>query len=543
MLAMQGLKRLLGNFSEIHHRAKDKKNYTPESTAGLSELIVHKELMEIYEFMGQLLKIEELPEKNARLLKLTALTSTRRYNKDGKESKASKINRARALDKVFDCLHKIPKNREVFRFSKEMTHLARTLHIVRMESGYELILDTMSKTAEHVPESLHPVTQRPLAAKNKNTIVSRGTFKRAISARCISVPLEKSDTWINLNVWDDHERKKTITNFKKEVAVSRAYNSPYIAKMYLGRQFRCAKTDKIKCTILTPKAMSFSQMMESGELLKQSPTCLNKMITSLLEGLREFNTKHIHQDLKPQNILVVGDRVNGYKTILSDFGLSVPIKKKSEINNTHVADGTAGYQSPEMSAYTKHWDYDKKYKQSKYYESALGYRLCCADLKYFTYERAHEESYSDPKNDIFGLGIILFELLHGRLPAWEDLPIIQENPLLKALLEPRRENRATAEQALAIHNQMCASQENKPVALDALCADFLGLLSVPQSAAADNDDVLNTNKLLQFSATRAQPVKKPQAHAAEVQEVQVQEANESKEPEIRLSVDAKRKML
>ncbi|RMG08169.1 MAG: serine/threonine protein kinase [Planctomycetota bacterium] len=96
-------------------------------------------------------------------------------------------------------------------------------------------------------------------------------------------------------------------------------------------------------------------------------------VAESLAGLHEEGI--IHRDLKPENILLQGDG----RPLISDFGLAKDLDAADgELTSAGIALGTMGYMAPELIDGTR---------------EELG-----------------------PWTDVFALGAVLFELVHGRPP-------------------------------------------------------------------------------------------------------------------------------
>jgi hypothetical protein len=145
----------------------------------------------------------------------------------------------------------------------------------------------------------------------------------------------------------------------------------------------------------------------------------------------------IHQDIKPDNILVYKDALGNYRVELADFG-KVYIAG-SKVGRDTVS-STVGYQSPEIAAIKK----DPSAPGHKYYY----------DTRYSDYGRvlgrqmASNPIYAQPDkaNDLWAIGIVLHELYHKKLPRKKKAENF--SPLIAGLLNPNRALRFTSEQAL-----------------------------------------------------------------------------------------------
>ena len=424
--------------------------------------------MEIYDFMVELNEVMRLGKGEAREAALIQLVTHPRYTRRQDESPESIKLRADKVKTEYLLMMTNPVDRQVFRFAKETTHLARTLLVVRTATKFQLNVEVMRKTAEHT-QDIHPVTGRYKAEKNLDMKVATGAEKRAKESRSIDESLKKRDS-INLTI------KKVagyldMEEILKEVRMSQEFSgldgSENIAEMRVSKPFRKGKMDKV--VIVSEKGIPLSDMIEKGGFKHFSVAVMNDMIAGLLRGAKLFNTKYVHQDLKPDNILVLGDSEKGYRLALTDFGLAQPLECVLKPRCT------AGYQSPEMSACADFYEPDNEYYDDAY-RATTGYRLSTIMRKE---KVADEEGGSlspskiqadpslwrpHPKNDSWAMGIVLFELIYGCYPETkEHWSYVQANPLLKALLEVEREKRVTIGEALDIHlAQSLAAKEAAP---------------------------------------------------------------------------------
>lgn len=88
----------------------------------------------------------------------------------------------------------------------------------------------------------------------------------------------------------------------------------------------------------------------------------------------------MHRDIKPANIMLNGDG----QAILTDFGIAKMISLEEQMTQTGVGIGTPAYMAP---------------------------------------EQAKGEADIGPPVDIYALGIVLYEMLTGRVPFSADTPL------------------------------------------------------------------------------------------------------------------------
>jgi tetratricopeptide (TPR) repeat protein len=166
--------------------------------------------------------------------------------------------------------------------------------------------------------------------------------------------------------------EQTIARFRNELKTARQISHKNVCRMYhLGREQG------------TPY---ITMEYVSGEDLKSTVTRVGQLsvgktisiISQVCEGLAEAHRLGVvHRDLKPQNIMI--DRAGNAK--IMDFGIARSVKGKG-ITEAGVMIGTPEYMSPEQV----------------------------------------DGQEADKRADIYALGIILFELLTGRVPFEGDTP-------------------------------------------------------------------------------------------------------------------------
>ncbi len=103
----------------------------------------------------------------------------------------------------------------------------------------------------------------------------------------------------------------------------------------------------------------------------------------------------IHRDVKPDNIFLVGERGNAYALKIVDFGLA-RLQGQSSLTGMGVTVGTLEYMAPEQTV-----------------KDATG-----------------------PRTDIYGLGVVLYRMLTGRLPFVGSDTEVLAHQLLSAPVPP-----------------------------------------------------------------------------------------------------------
>lgn len=168
--------------------------------------------------------------------------------------------------------------------------------------------------------------------------------------------------------------EKTIERFRNELKAARKISHKNVCRMYHlskdeeGTQYitmEFVPGEDLKSTIARVGQLSIGKTIS---IAKQ-----------VCEGLSEaHHLGVIHRDLKPQNIMV--DREGNAR--IMDFGIARTLKKKG-ITDAGVIIGTPEYMSPEQV----------------------------------------DEKEVDARSDIYSLGVILYEMVTGRVPFEGDKPL------------------------------------------------------------------------------------------------------------------------
>jgi serine/threonine protein kinase len=129
--------------------------------------------------------------------------------------------------------------------------------------------------------------------------------------------------------------------------------------------------------------MPFVQGGTLSELIQKRSLSLadvRRIITQLGSALSYAHARGmIHRDIKPSNVLI--DESNN--CLLTDFGLARMVEASIKITTSGTVMGTPAYMSPEQGA----------------------------------------GSQIDPRSDIYSLGIILYEMVTGRVPYEAETPV------------------------------------------------------------------------------------------------------------------------
>jgi serine/threonine protein kinase/tetratricopeptide (TPR) repeat protein len=187
--------------------------------------------------------------------------------------------------------------------------------------------------------------------------------------------------------------EKTIERFRNELKLARNISHRNVCRMYdLSEE---EKTPFITMEFVPGENLK-SLIKRIGQLSKFKTLSIAKQVCGGLAEAHRLGV--VHRDLKPQNIMVDSE---GNARIM-DFGIARSIRTKS-ITETGMIIGTPEYMSPEQV----------------------------------------EGVGVDQRSDLYSLGVILFEMLTGRVPFQGETPL---SVILKHKTEPPPDPRKFDEQ-------------------------------------------------------------------------------------------------
>jgi len=167
----------------------------------------------------------------------------------------------------------------------------------------------------------------------------------------------------------------SIERFRREIQITRFIGHPQIVSIY----DLIAEGDRVYLVMEYLRGSDLKQFIAVND-----PVEIDVALDLLGQMLRVLAVCHaknvVHRDLKPQNVMVSDDR----RVTLLDFGIS-RMTALSDLTQTGSSLGSPEYMAPEL------------FSSNTY----------------------------DPRTDIYALGVILFELITGRLPFDGDsLPVL-----------------------------------------------------------------------------------------------------------------------
>jgi serine/threonine-protein kinase len=167
---------------------------------------------------------------------------------------------------------------------------------------------------------------------------------------------------------------KFIESFRRESQAAASLSHPNIVNVFdVGKE---GNIYYIVMELIEGRVLS-DIIKKEGALPIDEAISITKQIA---QGLSIAHKNHIiHRDVKPHNILIMD---NGTAKI-TDFGIAKAINSATIINNTNTILGSVHYFSPEQA----------------------------------------RGDYVDEKSDIYSLGIVLYEMLTGKVPFDADNPV------------------------------------------------------------------------------------------------------------------------
>ena len=228
---------------------------------------------------------------------------------------------------------------------------------------------------------------------------------------------------------------RTIERFRNELRLARTISHRNICRMHdLGRE---ESTYYITMEYVSGEDLK-SLIHRIGALPVGKAVSIARQVC---EGLEEAHRVGVvHRDLKPQNIMI--DREGNAR--IMDFGIARSVKGKG-ITGANVLIGTPEYMSPEQV----------------------------------------DGKEAGPRSDLYSLGVVLFEMLTGRVPFEGDTPLsVAVKQKSEAPPDPRALNRQVPEDLARLVLQcLDKAPERRPAGAAALSARLAEIESVLPTTA------------------------------------------------------------
>jgi serine/threonine protein kinase len=330
-----------------------------------------------------------------------------------------------------------------FRWAKEESGLSRTINIIFDPDTNDifLMLETKSKVIDASDTTIKDIPNTPKFSGTSKTakpawrIDSPKPTKYANAVFYAKVKSELKEAKVEASIGRKAAKQKTNTFLnqttmgpKIKVPGTRSANS----EQYESKQSFYSKW---------ASGGSLSDFLKSNKGQNLSLIQSKKLAAQLLLSVKAMHDSNlIHQDIKTSNILVFQDEQGNYNLELADFGL-VYDPENPNLNKDALA--TLGYESPEISVINK--------------KSDAGFHGYFYNMGYPSYGReiaktlSPESSFKRPHkaNDLWSAGVVIHQIFNkGNAPTEQTSVLF--TPLLEGLLNPIREDRLTAEQALAL---------------------------------------------------------------------------------------------
>jgi serine/threonine protein kinase len=164
-----------------------------------------------------------------------------------------------------------------------------------------------------------------------------------------------------------------VARFRREAKLLAQLQHPYILPV-----FDYGESDGYPYIV-----MPFVQSGTLADLIRIKPLSLSETRQIIIQIGKALSYAHahgmIHRDIKPSNVLINEDG----NCLLTDFGLARMVEASTKITASDTVMGTPAYMSPEQGA----------------------------------------GSNVDHRSDIYSLGIILYEMVTGRVPYTAETPV------------------------------------------------------------------------------------------------------------------------
>ena len=165
-----------------------------------------------------------------------------------------------------------------------------------------------------------------------------------------------------------------LDSFKRESQAAAGLQHPNIVSIYdVGRT---GNINFIVMELVDGRPLS-DFIKENGHLDYKTTIDIAKQVASALAIAHKHQI--IHRDVKPHNIMITSDGV----AKLTDFGIARAVSKATMVADTSKIIGSVHYFSPEQA----------------------------------------RGAYVDERSDIYSLGIVMFEMLTGRVPFDGETPV------------------------------------------------------------------------------------------------------------------------
>ncbi len=341
--------------------------------------------------------------------------------------------------------------------------LPRTIQIVQdLKGECVLILETKSKDwrGKKIPSNISLGWKKNKPSWRIDTITPEPTWTTAvIGSEDISKILKyaKNSQLLCKNAKAEEEEEGDLPH---------PINCSFIGDTYQTKK----RPIRQKISIISPRAsFDLNKSFTNGKWQNFTAYERNRIARGLLYGIQIIHgLGYVYHDLKPTSILIFEDK-RGYYVKLSDF---TNIEKEGD----YLSSPVLGYEAPEtLKAYNRNHNYTDYYKVNNknvqtYGKFVYDQMLTSAPKTVVTDDEMKKLRKANPKTDMWGLGVLLFEFFMGKLvQIKQHFTQLAENKneLIRGLLQPERDKRLNIEQALALQDNL---KEPSLTALNTGCA-------------------------------------------------------------------------
>ncbi len=186
--------------------------------------------------------------------------------------------------------------------------------------------------------------------------------------------------------------EEVVARIKREVQLARKISHPNVCRIYdIGTHIKVSKSgSKVKTIFVTMEFLEgetlYDYINRKGRLsVKEALPIVEQMVRALDAAHKE---NIVHRDFKSSNVMLTKDSDGALKVKVTDFGLAAPAAKgDNELDNITTTLGDSFIGSP----------------------------------AYIAPEQL-ESGTSSARSDIYSLGVVIYEMVTGRLPFEGDSP-------------------------------------------------------------------------------------------------------------------------
>ncbi len=285
---------------------------------------------------------------------------------------------------------------------------------------------------------------------------------------------------IKVLVKEAASKPEALARFQREAKVTSALGHPHIVEII---DFNVAPDGRpyIVMELLDGESLA-ARLQRVGRLDIDQAASITRQTTSALHAAHQKGV--IHRDLKPENIFLCKHGIRDDYVKLLDFGISKVTDSKSGITRNESLIGSPAYLAPELVR--------------------------------------KGSAKSDMRADVYSMGVVLFQMLSGRVPFTADTiynllyKIVNEDPPCLGAMHPdippavesvvSRCMRKNPDQR---HSSVADLWKDLAVALEDLDVDATELIKVHHTAWPEDGVIATPPPVITEEAAPAQPAAAP----------------------------------